>query len=172
MIFRDGNDAAHDVRVELDGNGRARVTRGESETEYAVESLGGGCFRIAGERGSRRVWVDRDGSVRHVTVEGVGQARMEKEGKGRRRRREAPEGTHASMMPGTVVKVLVAEGDAVTKGDTLVIVEAMKMEIKLSAQLTGTVRAVRAKEGAACDAGETLVELDASEGAEAAEAAS
>jgi biotin carboxyl carrier protein len=76
------------------------------------------------------------------------------------------------MMPGTVVKVLVSEGDVVAKGDTLVIVEAMKMEIKLSAQLAGTVRAVRAKEGTPCDAGETLVELEGSEGAEAAEVAS
>jgi biotin carboxyl carrier protein len=172
MIFRDGNDAAHDVRVELTDDGRARVTVGERETEYAVEPLGGGGFRITGPRGTRRVRVDRDGAVRHVTVEGVGQARFEKEGKGRRRRREAPQGTHASMMPGTVVKVLVAEGDAVTKGDTLVIVEAMKMEIKLSAQITGTVRTVRAKEGAPCDAGETLVALEAAEGAEAAGGAS
>lgn len=172
MIFRDRNDVAHDVRVELADGGRARVTVGGKETEYGVEPLGGGSFRLTGPHGVRRVWVDRDGSVRHVTVEGVGQARLEAEGKGRRRKREAPEGTHASMMPGTVVKVLVAEGDVVAKGDTLVIVEAMKMEIKLSAQLSGTVRTVRAREGAPCDAGETLVELEAAEGAEATEAAS
>jgi len=162
MIYRDSAGNAHDVRVETDGD-RLRVVQDDTAVELTVTPLGNGSFRLADGKGRWRVWVDRDGSTRHVTMEGVGQAILEKEGKGRRRRRETPEGTHSSMMPGTVVKVLVQEGDRVAKGDTLAIVEAMKMEIKLSAQMSGTVRTVRAREGAACDAGETLVEIDAEE---------
>jgi biotin carboxyl carrier protein len=169
VIYRDSAGCSHDVRIESADGDALCVVLGDARTELRVRDLGDGSFRLSDGEASWRVWVDRDGAARHVTVQGVGQAVLEKEGKGRRRRREAPQGTHASMMPGTVVKVLVKEGDRVAKGDDLVIVEAMKMEIKLSAQVAGTVRSVRAREGAPCDAGETLVELDAAEGAEGAE---
>jgi biotin carboxyl carrier protein len=63
-------------------------------------------------------------------------------------------------MPGTVVKVLVAPGERVEKGQDLLVVEAMKMEIKVSAPVAGTVKAVRAAEGDPCDAGQVLAEVE------------
>ena len=51
-------------------------------------------------------------------------------------------------MPGTVTVVEVAEGQAVTTGQRLVVVEAMKMEHVLAAPVDGTVRDLRAKPGA------------------------
>jgi pyruvate carboxylase subunit B len=134
---------------------------GESVLDLRVEPLGAGTFRLVGADGAWRFRVDRDGTRRYVTGEGVGEAVLEAEGRGRRRRREAPEGTLSSPMPGTVVKVLVAQGDTVKKGQDLVVVEAMKMEIKLSAPRDGTVKSLRAEAGARCDAGEALVELEA-----------
>jgi acetyl-CoA/propionyl-CoA carboxylase biotin carboxyl carrier protein len=53
-----------------------------------------------------------------------------------------------SPMPGTVTAVEVAEGQAVTAGQRLVVVEAMKMEHVLAAPVDGTVRDLRAKPGA------------------------
>ena len=50
-------------------------------------------------------------------------------------------------MPGTVTVVEVAEGQAVTAGQRLVVVEAMKMEHVLAAPVDGTVRDLRAKPG-------------------------
>jgi len=158
--YRGRRDQARSARVEALAPGRVRVTAGDLDVELTCADLGHGLFRLTADDGRTwRVRADRDGSVRHVTVEGVGQARLEAEGKGRRRRREAPEGALSSLMPGTVVKVLVAEGDTVAKGDDLVVVEAMKMEIKLSAPRDGVVRSVAAREGQGCDAGQTLVEL-------------
>jgi biotin carboxyl carrier protein len=63
-------------------------------------------------------------------------------------------------MPGKVVKVLVKQGDAVTAGQGLVIVEAMKMENELRAPRAGTVAAVRAREGQPVEGQETLVTID------------
>jgi biotin carboxyl carrier protein len=63
-------------------------------------------------------------------------------------------------MPGTVVKVLVKPGDRVAKGAELVLVEAMKMEIKIESPLAGVVKVVRKREGEPCDAGEILVEIE------------
>ncbi|HXJ33965.1 MAG TPA: biotin/lipoyl-containing protein [Candidatus Eisenbacteria bacterium] len=71
----------------------------------------------------------------------------------------AGSGSVVAPMPGKVVKVLVAVGDAVTAGQPLVVVEAMKMETTLAAEIDGTVRALGATPGAMVDAGAVLVEL-------------
>ena len=60
-------------------------------------------------------------------------------------------------MPGRVVKVLVAPGDAVAARQGLVVVEAMKMENELRAPRAGTIAEVRVREGAPVDANVVLV---------------
>ncbi len=62
-------------------------------------------------------------------------------------------------MPATVVKVLVEPGDVVKKGDTIVILEAMKMELPLRASGDGTVKAVHCREGDLVRPDSVLVEL-------------
>jgi acetyl/propionyl-CoA carboxylase alpha subunit len=71
----------------------------------------------------------------------------------------AGSGTVTAPMPGKVVKVLVAAGDAVTAGQPLVVVEAMKMETTLAAEIDGTVKSVNANAGDTVDAGAVLVEI-------------
>ena len=63
----------------------------------------------------------------------------------------------AAPMTGRVVEVLVAEGDRVTAGATLVVLEAMKMEHRLQAQADGVVQAVHAEAGQMVDPDEVLV---------------
>lgn len=60
-------------------------------------------------------------------------------------------------MPGTVTRVEVAEGEAVTEGQVLVVMEAMKMEHSLRAPYAGVVTAVRAETGDQVAAGRVLV---------------
>ena len=63
-------------------------------------------------------------------------------------------------MPGRIVKVLVAPGDAIAARQPLVIVEAMKMENELRAPRAGTVASVRVSEGQSVEAHAVLVELE------------
>ncbi len=63
-------------------------------------------------------------------------------------------------MPGRVVKVLVAQGDAVKAGDPLLIIEAMKMESRVPAPVDGTVAAVYVTEGDNVKTDETLIQLE------------
>lgn len=65
----------------------------------------------------------------------------------------------AANMAGTVWKVLVKPGDAVSAGQDVVILESMKMEIPIAAEAAGTVQAVKVKEGDFVNEGDVLVEL-------------
>ncbi len=77
----------------------------------------------------------------------------------------APKGvpTIASPMPGKVVRILVAEGDSVEKGQGLVIVEAMKMENEIRSASAGMVKRINFKEGDLVDAAVPIIELELKE---------
>jgi biotin carboxyl carrier protein len=60
-------------------------------------------------------------------------------------------------MPGRVVKLLVRPGDVVTAGQSLVVVEAMKMENEVRARAAGTVATLHVKEGDNVEANAMLV---------------
>lgn len=66
----------------------------------------------------------------------------------------------AAPMPATVLQVLASPGQSVRRGDTLVIVEAMKMEMPLRASADATVRAVRCRQGELVQPDTVLVELE------------
>lgn len=68
-----------------------------------------------------------------------------------------------SPMPGKVVRVLVAQGDSVEKGQGLVVVEAMKMQNEMKSPLAGTVQQVQAQVGATVKANQMLVIVAASD---------
>jgi acetyl-CoA carboxylase biotin carboxyl carrier protein len=61
---------------------------------------------------------------------------------------------------GTVWKIEVAVGDSVDEGDTVVILESMKMEMPVEAEDAGTVTEISVEEGQAVSEGDTLVVLE------------
>jgi acetyl-CoA carboxylase biotin carboxyl carrier protein len=61
---------------------------------------------------------------------------------------------------GTVWKIEVAVGDKVDEGDTVVILESMKMEMPVEAEDAGTVKEILCEEGQAVNEGDTLVILE------------
>jgi acetyl-CoA carboxylase biotin carboxyl carrier protein len=61
---------------------------------------------------------------------------------------------------GTVWKIEVEVGDAVAEGDSVVILESMKMEMPVEAEDPGTVREILCVEGQSVSEGDTLVVLD------------
>ena len=64
-----------------------------------------------------------------------------------------------SPMAGTVWKIVKAVGDEVDFGDTVLILESMKMEIPVEADNSGTIGALLVNEGDVVDEGTALVEL-------------
>jgi acetyl-CoA carboxylase biotin carboxyl carrier protein len=61
---------------------------------------------------------------------------------------------------GTVWKIEVKVGDAVVEGDTVAVLESMKMEMPVEAEDEGTVREILCEEGQAVSEGDTLVVLE------------
>jgi acetyl-CoA carboxylase biotin carboxyl carrier protein len=61
---------------------------------------------------------------------------------------------------GTVWKIECEIGQQVAEGDTLVILESMKMEMPVEAEDDGTVKEIRCEEGASVSEGDTLVVID------------
>lgn len=77
----------------------------------------------------------------------------------------APAGAQGSVqvtapMPGTIVKVNVTVGAAIKKGDTLCVLEAMKMENEIKAPEDGTVASVNVQSGASVSSGEVIITLN------------
>lgn len=69
-------------------------------------------------------------------------------------------GDIATPMPGRVVKVLVAEGEKVRAGDPVLIIEAMKMENRVTTPINGTVKSILVQDGDSVKVDETLIQVE------------
>ena len=68
-------------------------------------------------------------------------------------------GSVVAPMPGTVIKILKNEGDAVKAGDVVLILEAMKMENEITAPVAGTLASVNCTAGGTVAGGDVLFEV-------------
>lgn len=118
----------------------------------------------------RPFFVEVDGVVEEVLVEALNEVEVSANGSagtpkaktgtaGGKRPRATHPGHVQTAMPGTIVEVKVEPGQEVKAGDTVLIVEAMKMEQPIKATVTGTVIAVHVKKGDSVTPDEALVEI-------------
>jgi 3-methylcrotonyl-CoA carboxylase alpha subunit len=106
----------------------------------------------------RQAWSVADGDTRWVFLDGqVFEFEVQRQG------RRKPAAHHASLsapMPATVLKINVAPGDTVKRGDTLLVLEAMKMELPVRAPGDGVVTTISCREGDLVQPGAALIEMD------------
>jgi pyruvate carboxylase len=110
------------------------------------------------EDGVRRVFFEANGEPRSVRVDDVHMAHT------RRTHEQGDPANPAHVvapMPGLVATLAVKEGQSVVRGDTLLTLEAMKMETAVSAERDGKVKRVVAPVGTQVDAKDLLIEYDA-----------
>jgi biotin carboxyl carrier protein len=164
-------DQEKHIRVHPIGDGRYTVEIDGTSHQVDARRFGGGNWSLLIDGQSYDVELEVAGSnesegaynslvrgrVVHLVVRDERHVRMSISSK--RFALEGPQ-TLVSPMPGKVVKMLVQVGSEVTEGDSVVIVEAMKMENELRAPKTGRVSAVMAKEGQAVDAHEKLIVIE------------
>jgi len=100
-----------------------------------------------------------DGSTHFIAVDGNVFELKKPDARRARRKHHQGEDNLTASMPGQVTKVLIDEGDVVQRGQPLVVLEAMKMEIKIAATHDGRVAKVLVKQGQVVDRGQALIEL-------------
>ena len=106
--------------------------------------------------------VSSDGAKRWVTVNGQTFVLTKSSGARRRGTGHDHASELAAPMPGQVRSVNVSEGDAVTKGQTLLVLEAMKMEIRIQAPRDGVVKKLFVKQGQTVEREKILIEVEES----------
>lgn len=101
-----------------------------------------------------------DGAKRWVTINGQTFVLTKQSGS---RKREGGQqhaaGELTAPMPGQIRAVNVSEGETVTKGQTLIILEAMKMEIRIQAPMDGIVSKLLVKQGQTIEREQKLIEI-------------
>ncbi len=135
VVLAHDPDAAGRTTVTVDGTAVPLVVTVEDEQVWAHVS-------------GRTLRLGHPGATHHADASAVGGV-----------------GALASPMPGAVLEVRVAEGDTVTAGQVLLLVEAMKMEHPITAPVDGTVTALHVAAGDAVEAGAALVEVTPDEDA-------
>ncbi len=148
------DDEVREATVHLDG--RVEV----SDAAFTVTPVSAGVYRV--DDGTRRWTVAVAGPVdaRWVFVNGRVATIDASPDSGRRRPRSGGHDSMAAPMPATVVKILVEPGAKVGKGDTLIVLEAMKMELPIRAPRDGVVKAVACRTGELVQPGVNLLELE------------
>lgn len=73
---------------------------------------------------------------------------------------EVGPGSVTALMPGAIVRLLVAEGQAVQIGDVLLILEAMKMENEIQAEREGVVKKIHVQPGDRVETGQPMVDIE------------
>lgn len=149
-------------RVDLQPNADGTYTSTVNGRTYVVQATafeGGWRLVVDGER--QTVYTAAQGNTRYVSAAGNSYALTLPDARASRRRTAGGGGDLTAQMPGQVVNVLVAEGESVTRGQPLVVLEAMKMEIRAAAPSDGVVKRVLVKKGDVVERGQLLAEVEA-----------
>lgn len=132
--------------------GRATDER-ERATATATTAAAGAARHVHTAIDNGVVWTFVDGEVFRIELDDAERAT--------RARHAAGDEALAAPMPATVIKLLVEPGQTVERGDSLLLLEAMKMELPIRAPRPGRVSAFHCKAGDLVQPGVPLVDLDA-----------
>jgi biotin carboxyl carrier protein len=150
------------IRLEKDGPGFI-VTVGSNRYQAAQAEIASGELRLILDGRQIVVPVVKYKGVTLATVEGT-TYRLERferiEGR-RQHRRQATTGASIveASMPGTILEILVAEDDQVQQGQPVIILEAMKMELRLAAPIEGRIEKILVQPGELVQQGMILLTL-------------
>jgi 3-methylcrotonyl-CoA carboxylase alpha subunit len=147
------------VEVRRLRGGRVQVAVGGEVFEPDVRTVAPGSFLVRSGGLADVLHCVRDGDAIHLHWRGE-VYRLDEEAAGPPRAARHAPGDLEAPMPGTVIRIDVAAGDRVSRGQQLLVVEAMKMENTLRAPRAGVVTAIRAEVGEMVAPGRTLVELE------------
>ncbi len=150
--------------IEVDNDGRVLIDGEERDVDFL--NLGGSLFSLITENKSFEAVIDDDEGRIDVMMRGrLFEAQVLDERAmllmQRRGGLTTDSGEVQAPMPGLIVEVAAEVGGVVAKGDTVIILESMKMQNELKSPIDGIVRAIHAEAGQAVDKNDLLVEIKA-----------
>lgn len=151
------NEAEVDITMEKGTEGQYTATIGEQE--YSVWSHRLAPHHLYAEINgqSYHFYVASEGTQRHVMLNGIPYQIEDRSVRRRNAQSDQPKGDVTPPMPGNIVRILIAEGDAVEEGQELLVLSAMKMETTLYSPQAGTIESILVAEGEQVMPGQQLV---------------
>ncbi|AKC64123.1 MULTISPECIES: pyruvate carboxylase [Clostridium] len=111
--------------------------------------------------GNRRVVFEINGNRREIKIKDKSSLMAQNITSSNTKMADSSNKKHiGASIPGTVIKVLVSKGDKIKEGDSLIVIEAMKMETNVVASSSGAVESLLVKEGEQVKSGQLLLELE------------
>lgn len=141
-----------------DGKGYS-VTIGDKTVNVEVLYSKDGQLELLIDGQRVTAYVSVENSKRWVTVNGQTSVLTRSSGAQRSGHRHEHTGELVAPMPGQVRSVAVSEGDVIKKGQTLLTLEAMKMEIRIQSPKDGKVRVLHVKQGQTVEREQILIEV-------------
>ncbi len=160
LTYQQG-DQTYTVDLHPLGDDRYQAIIGDQTYTVQCQPQPDGSWRLVLEGKAYRVQAAAQGAQRFIAVDGQHTTLQRVEPRSRPRRAAAHQGGLDAPMPGQVSQVAVQEGDTVTAGQTLLILEAMKMEIRITAPAPSRVMRLLVLPGQVVERGQRLIELDA-----------
>jgi biotin carboxyl carrier protein len=153
------NGQSHTITLEKLPDGTLKANINGRDIVFSASPLANGAWLLKLGDTQTLAHTISEGDSRAVHLNGQHYALTIANAKSRTRKRSTGSGDLTAQMPGQVIAVNVAEGDSVTAGQTLVILEAMKMEIRVSAPSAGIVKKLYVQQGTIVERGQVLVEV-------------
>ncbi len=158
------NDQSYTLRLEPQSDGTYKAVVGDEEFTVSIQQSNGG-FILSRTNGKPvQCYYANEGQQHFVALKGrvtqhyTLQPTVSSESR-RKQTSAHGSGELTAQMPGQVIELLVAEGESVTHGQTLMVLEAMKMEIRVVAPMDGVVSMLTVTQGATVDRGQLLAQI-------------
>jgi biotin carboxyl carrier protein len=127
--------------------------------EPTVTPLGNGAYLVTDGTRSRVAYAAGPADARWVFLDGRVHVVEAEARAGRKKKRADDPGALAAPMPATVVRIAVEPGERVSRGDVLIVLEAMKMELPIKSPRDATVKTIACRAGELVQPGVPLLEL-------------
>jgi len=160
-LYSDGEELT--LEYNKDGDAYDIILNGKSQRAWIVATRDNAVTLIVGGK-PLHAYIVRDGSRSLISIAGLPYEFNHKPPKQSRTRQRSVGGGFEpeilSPMPGKILEVKVAEGQTVEAGQTLILLEAMKMENALTAEGSAHVTKIHVSDGDLVELGQVLVELE------------
>lgn len=147
--------------IDLTPTGKSyHATVGDKTVEVEIIRVSTGQLELLIDGERVMAYVSSDGAKRWVTINGQTVMLTKAMGAQRKSSGQDQASELVAPMPGLVRSVNIAEGESVVKGQTLLTVEAMKMEIRIQAPKDGVVKSLTVKVGQTVEREQILIVLE------------